>query len=105
LVKALMERMVREKSPSWVPKKLMMAFRQSINPLAATQNSECRLEGSDLPPHHDTEPLDAFQIKRFRILLQLSAIRRVQTAPWDEHIAVLGAAWFRLGRQLKIAFP
>ena len=59
----------------------------------------------NIPSHHDAESLDLLEIQRLGILLQLSAVSRVEAVPRDEDSPVFGFARDGLGRQVEVAFP
>lgn len=81
---AEMERIDREKSPFWEPKKLIKTSVNSVRDETYV---------SDLSPsHHDTEALHFLQINLLGILLQSAAVGWVQTAPRDGDHSILGIA-------------
>lgn len=61
--------------------------------------------GQILPSHHDAEPLDFLEIKRFGVFLQFAAVSRVEAVPWNKDCAVFGVSWDGLRGQVEIAFP
>ena len=62
-------------------------------------------EDSSIPSHHDAESLDLLEIQRLGILLQLSAVSRVEAVPRDEDSPVFGFARDGLRWQVEVAFP
>ena len=64
-----------------------------------------REDESTIPSHHDAESLDLLEIKRLGILLQFSAVSRVEAVPRDEDGSVFGFARDGLRRKVEVAFP
>ena len=73
--------------------------------LRTEMDSTVEREDSSIPSHHDAEALDLLEVKRLGILLQFSAVSRVEAVPRDEDSSVFGFARDGLGRQVEVAFP
>lgn len=87
-----MDRRVREKSPSWVPKKLRMLAQA------------CKLKRSrdGIPSHHNADPLDLLEVDGLCIVLQSATICCVEACERNKDRAIVGMTWLCLRRKLKV---
>jgi hypothetical protein len=57
----------------------------------------------DLPPHHDTHPLDLLKIDWLRVLLDPPTICRIQAVPRDEDALFVRVPRSVLRRKFEVA--
>jgi len=73
--------------------------------VVSNENVQTKISRRNIPSHHDAEPLNLLQVNRLGILLQLSAIGRVEGRPWNEDDLVFGIARDGLWWEIEVALP